>query len=887
MKSKQFSHKLLPAMMSFLLALNSLSPAYAAQTDALITDSDPAVFSVSENTGYAQASPSVSFITDTENEEALTPETVADQISFTFFDSDGMTPLYGPLIKDLTVLTNPADGRYPFDEVVNGVSTATENGHYILPWVHNGREIKNWTRVNTGRINEFYSLAGKTYKESETFIANYKGGNYDYSIEYITDGGFLETDSDMPIPYSFHIESEPITLPTSYKKGYEFTGWTVVNPSSKEAYQTTITTIPTGTAIEYSYGDYQNGIFKGYQLQANYTKIEVQTPTIGSVSNKKSGVATVSVKANPLETGTVSYELTYSVDKKFPKKSTHMVDLGSKTSYQITNMPKGKTYFFKVRAYKADSKGEKIFSDYSDVAQLKIKKGVTESKKITASSAKLKAANVKIDNEKNLLVNATVNKRLKSYDDFYYLVAVDPTNGKIIRSIAESDKTKKVVFKTPVRDDKGTNLINGKYALAVKTSKKQFKQISAAFFIQNPEAAADYTAPYPVTKSKKGIQGSLNTELGVQQGFTNFHINSIFADGNYGTKYVYNGKTYYFNAPYSIMNYAKSCNELGITCSVQLMMNWPGTGKYKPLLFGTSSNKAPFNLYAINSSTPQSREMVEAAFSFLAEYCAQEDCHVDNWILGNEVNIYDQWYYAGSTGYDAFMKNYASTFRILYHSIKGRNKNARIFICTDHTWKNRCGDWGAKPFMDSFNSQIKAMNPKIQWNLAYHAYPSILYMPATWRDSYAPNSDNADFVSPKNLNVLTSYVKNTYGKNTRIIISECGFTNAEGEAVQAAALAYSFYKAQFDDMIDAFIIRTEIDAPGEKLTRLDGAVIDAAFGLRSASGNKRASYDVFKYMDTPQYAKYTDNCLKTIGANSWDSIIPGFKDSTLKALPNR
>lgn len=94
------------------------------------------------------------------------------------------------------------------------------------------------------------------------------------------------------------------------------------------------------------------------------------------------------------------------------------------------------------------------------------------------------------------------------------------------------------------------------------------------------------------------------------------------------------------------------------------------------------------------------------------------------------------WYYAGSTGKTAFMQNYADSYRILYYAVRSNYKNARVFICTDHTWINRCGDWGAKPFMDAFNSEIKSQNKNIKWNLAYHAYPAILTRSATWNDSH-------------------------------------------------------------------------------------------------------------------------------------------------------
>ena len=864
---------------------NSENASVMQEEPGLISEAEPFgnQFSVSENATDEEQTPSP----ETETASEQTPNI----ITITFYDADGQSILFGPVEKNLSELRfEPDKGRYLFDSInESGASVAAPDAINQLPCIHTGKQITRWMRISTNYPWKYttFNEAKARIKQNESFHAVYSANDYSYDLEYNPDGGVFDEESEEERPSQFTVSSEPLILPTPYKKGYTFTGWEISNPSAGNAYGSVINNIPTGTYIDYTYGDLQNDVFTGYQLKAKWEPIVIPSPVLSSVRNTKKGEVSVAITPGANENSPVSYELCYSTSASFAKNKTHVADLGSKTSYKLTNMPKGKTYYFKVRACKRDQKNEKVYSASSDTVSLKIKNGVTETSKITGKSAKLNASNVRIDGDRNLYVKATVSKRLKSYDDFYYLVSVDPNTDKILKSVASADKNKTVIFKTPVRTDDGINLINGKYALAVKTSKKKYKQISAAFFIKNPEAAADYTAPYPVTASKKGIQGSTNTDLGVQQSFTNFSINSIFANSSSGTKYIYNGKTYYFYEPSGLMNFASQCNSAGITCSVQIMMNWPGSGKYSSLLFGTKTASAPANLYAMNASTTKSRELLEAAFSFLADRCSGEDCHVDNWILGNEVNIYRQWYYAGNTGKDAFMKNYANSFRILYNSVKGRNKNAHIFICTDHTWINRSGDWGAKPFMESFNAQIKSMNKNIQWNLAYHAYPSILYIPTTWKDSYAPNSTDADFVSPKNLNILTDYLKKTYGKNTRIIISECGFTSAEGEANQAAALAYSFYKAQFDDMIDAFIIRTETDAPGEKLTKLNGTVIDANFGLCTASGKKRASYNVFKYMDTPKYEQYTKDCLKTIGTSGWNSVIPGFDDKKLKALPNR
>ena len=40
---------------------------------------------------------------------------------------------------------------------------------------------------------------------------------------------------------------------------------------------------------------------------------------------------------------------------------------------------------------------------------------------------------------------------------------------------------------------------------------------------------------------------------------------------------------------------------------------------------------------------------------------------------------------------------------------------------------------------------------------------------------------------------------------------------------------------------------------------------------------KYSGYNVYKYMDSTSEAKYTDPYLKTIGAESWNAIVPGYK----------
>ena len=693
------------------------------------------------------------------------------------------------------------------------------------------------------------------------FTANWSQTPYSYEINYNTNGGSINnTDAngnEIDIPYSFCVTDETIVLPNATRKNYRFDGW-----YTDSAFTEKITEIPAGSYIDSD----EKGVVNPLTLYAKWTDVRSEAPQLLSARNTGTGKVALSYTASESAQG---YEIAYTTDKNF-KKNVNKETVGTQTSYTVTNLPKGKTYYFRVRSFSTDSTDSICYSIDSNTLSCKITKGVKEYK-AQKNAGKLKKVEIK---DGQLFISASVPKRLKSNDDFYYLVKVDPSTGKCEKKITECPKLTKPQISLPLVDEKGNHLVQGKYALAVKKGKSYFI-ISDSSFVKNPEAAATYTAAFPTTTSKKGLQGSLDTSIGVQHTFLNMNLNDVIAGGSY--TYQYNGKTYHFSDPYG--NFISSANKSGMTVTGQLMLRYPGSS-YSYLLYGTKSASSKTGYYAMNAQNKKSRETLEAAFSFLAERYSTEDCHLDNWILGNEVNIYPMWYYAGNTGKTAFMKNYADSYRILYYAVRSNYKNARVFICTDHTWINRSGDWGAKPFMDAFNSEIKAQNKDIKWNLAYHAYPAILTKSATWNDSHTKNSLDSDFVSPRNLDVMTNYVKKNFGSDTHILLSEQGFTSDSGQDVQAAAIAYTYYKAEFNPMIDAVIFRSVKDEASEVSQGL-------SFGLYTADGKEKPAYNVFKYMDTPQYAKYTSSCLKTIGISSWKKATSSFKDSKLKKMPNR
>ncbi len=773
-------------------------------------------------------------------------------ITMSFYDTDGTTLLLSvPMQYD---------------------GTAQHLNDYLadiaaISMTRKGYSLDKWYCPANGK---YYSSDGLYYRlnvvKDWTFHAVWEDTPYEYDILYETNGGSFSDELE-ELPESFNVTNKTIILPMPQRKGYVFDGW-----YSDSALTMPVASIPGGTYIDSD----EKGTIAPYKVYAKWSSCKPQKVSKPTAKNSSKGKVTVSFKSVAVADG---YEVTYATSKNF-KKDKLTKDLGKKVKLTLTNLPSGKTYYFKVRAYRVDSTGEKCYGSYSSVRSCKVKKGVKE---YTAKKNSGKLKKVVVKGKTDLYVTATVSKRLKSSDGFYYLVKVDPNSDKILKQISKTDKTTSVKFRLPLKDDKGNNHIQGKYGVAIKKGKK-YMLITRTAFISNPEAAAAYNADFPKPASKKGRQGCYDSSLGDKNYFTNFTLNSILGTkSSYNVAYKYNGKTYYFYYP----NFGpvSQINEDGGTVTIQIMLQYDK--RCKDLIL-PSGRKPGAHYYAFNTDSKAAREKLEAAFHFITEYASKENYHVDNWILGNEVNTYAnmnaKWYYAGNISREKFIKNYASTFRMLYYAVKSNNKNGRVYICCDHTWINRENDWGTRYFTEAFHNEIKKQNKKIQWNLAYHAYSAVLTNADFWNDGkLAPKNLNADFVSPNNLEIMTEYIKDTFGENVRIILSEQGFScsggvgspynngRQAGQDVQAAATAYLYYKAQFNDMIDAVIYSS-----GDH----GGAGYQFDFIGREAE-------NVYKYMDTPKYGTYVNQYLKTIGASSWKKIVPGFNARTLKKMPTR
>ena len=97
---------------------------------------------------------------------------------------------------------------------------------------------------------------------------------------------------------------------------------------------------------------------------------KVRTPALKSVVNKKGKKIKITLKEKVC--GATGYEVKICTNKKFKKCVKTLTFTG--TTKTVSKLNKNRTYYIKVRAYKTDSDGRKIYGSYSKITKVRIKK---------------------------------------------------------------------------------------------------------------------------------------------------------------------------------------------------------------------------------------------------------------------------------------------------------------------------------------------------------------------------------------------------------------------------------------------------------------------------------------------------------------------------------
>ena len=507
-------------------------------------------------------------------------------------------------------------------------------------------------------------------------------------------------------------------------------------------------------------------------------------------------------------------------------------------------------------------------------------------KEISPSAKAASLDYVKGTKVNTITVSATVSNYVKSSDGYYYLVYVDSNSGKVKKTVGKVKKPEKakgkITFKLNISGH--PEYAQGKFAIGIKKSKSAYSVISPKSYISNPEKLSTNTAAYFVPGTKKGIQATDINELTDTKSktvFFNLYISDLMRKDSGVETYKYNGKTYHFNGLYGYVYLVQQCNAKGIQVTAQISID--RNVSTQSFITGNSPY-AETAYYGWNTDNSTTRQTMEAMFAYLGEKFGKNNCYISNWILGNEVNSASGYYYVGNVSFSKFISMYSEAFRCLYNAVKSSRGSSKVFICLDNCWNQKnaftiC--YSARSTLESFAAKISDMQKDVNWNLAYHAYNQPLSDSQFWSGAnasmFTSDANTTTFITMRNIQTLTDYVKNRFGSNTRIILSEQGFSSTYGgQANQAAAIALAYYKAACNPMIDAFIIRSYKDEAHEVAQGL-------AMGLKDANGKKKTAYNVFKNMDSSNSLKYTEKVLKSQVGN-WKSLIPGYSTGKISSM---
>ena len=418
------------------------------------------------------------------------------------------------------------------------------------------------------------------------------------------------------------------------------------------------------------------------------------------------------------------------------------------------------------------------------------------------------------------------------------------------------------------------------------------------FFVSNIESERNYEQKITAT-TKKGILSQGNDELlNLGVGWTEYNINPnnfiypneyVDSEGNIvpidnsnlsendAITFESNGQTYYFRKSV-IENMDKDllfCKENNIKVvyivyylKILDQMHAPYFMTY-PEARDYDKNK----IFAIDTSTELGANYFTAAMEFMAERYSREDGEfgwVHRFVIGNEIDLSSEWNpvfnYNEKEPLDTkqYLEEYARTLRIAEQATKRYYSDSMVLVSNCDSWngnRTALASYSAKELYDYLNAKVSYQG-NYNWGIAGHPYPKDLSAAAYLEEEVGSADVNGDidtslYITWTNLEIYDIYLSQEHllfnGQIRKVYLTEGGVssggynspTASRNELCQAAGIAYAYYKSMSLECIDAFIYYKLIDSAA------DGGGCN--FGIYTDSMQQKASYEVFKYIDT-QYS---------------------------------
>ena len=327
----------------------------------------------------------------------------------------------------------------------------------------------------------------------------------------------------------------------------------------------------------------------------------------------------------------------------------------------------------------------------------------------------------------------------------------------------------------------------------------------------------------------------------------------------------------------SFVSQIKQLNDVGMVMWVVcLNISADVANDMSPMILNES---VPTNnkIYGWNTKDPLGARYYRAIFEYLGQRTSSmTGAQLPHFIIGNEVDAHSAWHNMGLISEDDFTEQYARSMRLADLALAKYHPEFRTYISLTHFWNksfltDQLKSFKPLTFMDKFNTLVEKEGD-FPWQVAYHPYPQSLFQPAFWNDTSAPLDFNADYLTPKNLEVLPQFMRQERflfdGHPRDIALTEQGFHTLNGdEDLQAAAYAYSFHKYRYLPGVNGYILHRYQDHPNE------GGLL---LGVYDFDGNPKKSYNVLKFADTPSWKNEFDQYLFKLPFSDWDDALPAW-----------
>lgn len=283
------------------------------------------------------------------------------------FSSSGLTSC--TLNKGIQTIDNYAfyNTKLKYIVIPDGITMIGEGAFYNYS-LETVTIPQNITIIKTGAFPSvtatIYSMdvmiADGAFGSSSTLIANrgssaekyanlssgitFKYIPYPSTVYFDAKGGSVDTDHK-----SLMSEELYGPLPTPVRSGYRFNGWFTAPNGGTQILPTTVVTAKTDST-----------------LYASWSRVNVSKPSKPSAKNGKAKQIKLKLKRTKNAEG---YQIQYA--KKKNMKSARIKNT-KKLTTTINKLSRGKVYYIRVRAYRTDSTGAKVYGPWSSKMKVRV-----------------------------------------------------------------------------------------------------------------------------------------------------------------------------------------------------------------------------------------------------------------------------------------------------------------------------------------------------------------------------------------------------------------------------------------------------------------------------------------------------------------------------------